>query len=271
MSTSRLRRKLPKRPSGCAKASDGGDPLGSASGQAEPTVTSQSDGSLSPAVRVQDIGRRYRSGEGWVDAVRGVSLEVPRGAFVGVVGPSGSGKSTLLSLIGGLDRATTGAVHVDGQDLARLSSRDLAHFRQRTVGFIFQSFRLLPHLTAVENVALPRVLAGAGTMDSTRRAEILLSRVGLAERIAHRPSRLSAGEQQRVAIARALANEPQLLLADEPTGNLDSDSAAAFLDLLDAIRVERSLTVVMATHDPNVARRTDHLVHLRSGRIMAQA
>ncbi|HEV2250870.1 MAG TPA: ABC transporter ATP-binding protein [Candidatus Limnocylindria bacterium] len=234
-------------------------------------MTSRSKDPQSPGVRVQDLGRRYRSGDGWVDAVRGVSLEVPRGAFVSVVGPSGSGKSTLLSLIGGLDRPTTGAVHVDGQDLSRLTSGELARFRQRSVGFIFQSFRLLPHLTAVENVALPRVLAGAGTTDSTQRAETLLSRMGLAARIAHRPSRLSAGEQQRVAIARALANEPQVLLADEPTGNLDSDSAAAFLELLEEIRVERSLTVIVATHDPDVARRADHLVHLRSGRIAAQA
>ena len=219
------------------------------------------------AIETRELGRRYRNGDAWIDALRGVSVEIAAGAFVAVVGPSGSGKSTLLGLVGGLDRPTDGSVEVEGRDLSSLTSRELARFRQTTVGFVFQSFRLLSHLTALENVGLPAIIAGADTSSSLRRAEALLSRVGLAARVSHRPSRLSAGEQQRVAIARSLVNEPRLLLADEPTGNLDSEAANALLALLTAVRLERSLTLVVATHDPEIARRADRIIRLRAGRV----
>ncbi|MBI3521832.1 MAG: ABC transporter ATP-binding protein [Chloroflexi bacterium] len=220
-----------------------------------------------PLVETRALARRYRSGDSWIDALRDLSLEVRAGESVAVVGPSGSGKSTLLGLIGALDRPTSGTVHLDGRDLSRLRSRDLAGVRQRTVGFVFQSFRLLPHLTALENVALPALLAGSLRGEALARADALLARVGLGGRRTHRPSHLSAGEQQRVATARALVNEPRLLLADEPTGNLDAESARTLLALFDELRGERQLTLMIATHDLEIARRSDRVVALRSGRL----
>ncbi len=218
-------------------------------------------------IRLRDLSRTYRVGESVVRALDAIELDIDADGVVALVGPSGSGKTTLLNLIGGLDRPTRGSLAVDGRDLGRLSRDELARYRRETVGFVFQSFRLLSHLTALENVALPRILAGSEREGAERRAAELLARVGLADRGAHRPPQLSMGEQQRVAVARALANQPRMLLADEPTGNLDAAASASLVGLLVDLRESERLTVLIATHDAEIAGRADRVVRLRAGRI----
>jgi putative ABC transport system ATP-binding protein len=202
-----------------------------------------------------------------VAALAGIDLAVPRGEFTALVGPSGSGKSTLLNLIGGLDRPSSGEIRVDGLSLGSATEQQLVCHRRERVGFIFQSFNLLPTFTAVENVEAPMVLAEVPRTERRSRAANLLESVGLAQRTLHKPNELSGGEKQRVAIARALANRPALLLADEPTGNLDSKTGAAVLDLLCRLVRKGGLTLVMVTHDSDVASRADRIIHLRDGSI----
>jgi len=214
----------------------------------------------------EGLGRRYGDGEAAIDALADVSIAFPRGQFAAVMGPSGSGKSTLLHCLAGLDRPTAGAVVIDGTPLADLSDRDLTVLRRSAIGFVFQSFNLLPMLTARENVALP--LRIAGTRDSDARVDAMLGEVGLADRAGHRPSELSGGQQQRVAIARALVAEPTVIFADEPTGNLDSASGQEILDLLRRAVDERGRTVVMVTHDPRAATIADRVVLLSDGRVV---
>jgi len=214
----------------------------------------------------EGLGRRYGDGEAAIDALADVSIAFPRGQFAAVMGPSGSGKSTLLHCLAGLDRPTAGAVVIDGTPLADLSDRDLTVLRRSAIGFVFQSFNLLPMLTARENVALP--LRIAGTRDSDARVDAMLGEVGLADRAGHRPSELSGGQQQRVAIARALVAEPTVIFADEPTGNLDSASGLEILDLLRRAVDERGRTVVMVTHDPRAATIADRVVLLSDGRVV---
>jgi putative ABC transport system ATP-binding protein len=197
--------------------------------------------------------------------LRGVSFDIEAGRLVSVMGPSGSGKSTLLHLIGGLDAPTSGSVVIDGNDLARLDDDELTLFRRRSLGFIFQFFNLLPTMTAWENVALPRLLDGVKINEVKPRAIELLERVGLGERVDHKPSQLSGGEMQRVAVARALVGDPLLVLADEPTGNLDSASGQAVLELLRKIVAEENKTVVIVTHDAEAASLADQQVKLQDG------
>ncbi len=208
-------------------------------------------------------------GKTFVDALRGVDLTVAPGEFVALVGPSGSGKSTLLHLIGGLVRPTGGEVWVNGLELGRSSDAELVAYRRDTLGFIFQSFNLLPIKTAWENVAVPLMLAGTPLAERRARAHELLEQLGLGRRANHRPAELSGGEQQRVAIARALANRPRLLLADEPTGNLDSRTGGEILDLLQRLVREEGLTMLLVTHDMGVARHAERIVHLRDGEIQS--
>ncbi len=219
-------------------------------------------------IEARALGKRYRLGAANVDALAAVDLDVAEGEWVAVQGPSGSGKSTLLNLVGGLDRPTSGSIAVSGRDLGSLDGAALAKHRRETVGFVFQAFRLLAHLTARENVALPLLLAGRSRADAEHRADALLERVGLATRAAHRPSQLSGGEQQRVAIARALVNGPRVLLADEPTGNLDSAAATEVLDLIAGLRTDGTLTVLVASHDPDIAARAERIVRIRDGRVV---
>ncbi len=214
----------------------------------------------------EGLGRRYGDGEAAIDALDDVSIAFPRGQFAAVMGPSGSGKSTLLHCLAGLDHPTAGAVVIDGTPLNDLSDRDLTVLRRSAIGFVFQSFNLLPMLTARENVALP--LRIAGTRDSDARVDAMLGEVGLADRAGHRPSELSGGQQQRVAIARALVAEPTVIFADEPTGNLDSASGQEILDLLRRAVDERGRTVVMVTHDPRAATIADRVVLLSDGRVV---
>lgn len=218
-----------------------------------------------PLVQLQEVTKVYRDGQREVTALHNVTLEIWPGEWVAIVGPSGCGKSTLLNLVAGLDRPTSGRVLVDGIDLATLDEEALARWRRTHVGFVFQFFQLLPTLTALENVQLPLILAGRA--QARQRATELLHRVGLAH-AAHRfPSELSGGEQQRVAIARALANQPRLLLADEPTGNLDSASGAAVLELFTQAW-HGGTALLMVTHDQGVAQRAQRLIELRDGRIV---
>lgn len=219
-------------------------------------------------MRARGLTKRYRVGSTVVDALAGIDLEVADGEWVAVEGPSGSGKSTLLNLIGGLDRPTSGSIGVAGRNLAALDGGALARHRRETVGFVFQAFRLLARLTARENVALPLLLAGRARADAERRADELLERVALAPRAAHRPPELSGGEQQRVAIARALVNGPRLLLADEPTGNLDAAAAADVFRLLVDLRRHGGLAVIVATHDADIARGAERVLRLRAGRVV---
>jgi putative ABC transport system ATP-binding protein len=202
-----------------------------------------------------------------VTALAGVSLQIERSEFAAVMGPSGSGKSTLLHLIGGLDRPSAGDVVVDGKVISQMDDEAVTLFRRKNVGFIFQFFNLLPTLTGIENVALPLILDGKSEHEAEARAEALLARVGLAQRRDHLPEQLSGGEIQRLAIARALVFDPPILLADEPTGNLDSKNGAAILETIRAINREGGSTVVMVTHDRDAAARTDRVIYLRDGRL----
>ena len=217
-------------------------------------------------IHLRDVVMRLTSGGRTVTVLDGVSLDVKRGECVAVTGPSGSGKSTLLGLVAGLDTATSGSVMVDGVDLTRLDEDALARFRRDRIGFVFQSYHLIPTLTAVENVAIPLDLAGVA--DARARAIELLDGVGLGARGHHYPVQLSGGEQQRVALARALAREPGLLLADEPTGNLDSASGARIIELLLGLNRERGSTLVLVTHDAALAALAGRQIALRDGRIV---
>ena len=219
-------------------------------------------------IRLVGLTRQYRMGPNLVAAVDGVDLEIEAGASVALVGPSGSGKSTLLNLIGGLDRPTSGEIWVDGENVARASARRLVEHRRTRIGFIFQSFNLLAHRTALENVEVPLMISGLNRRERQSRARELLERMGLGPRTDHRPSQLSGGEQQRVAIARALANRPAILLADEPTGNLDSATGAEVMQLLRELK-SGGLTIILVTHDMTVASYMDRIVRLRDGKIVA--
>ena len=215
---------------------------------------------------LHDVGRRY----GAIAAVDGVDLDVRHGEFLVVAGPSGSGKTTLLQLLGALDRPTSGRVEFEGRDLARLSDGELAQLRRDTLGFIFQQFNLIPTLTAAQNVEAALAPRRFRAAERHRRASELLDRVGLAERAGHLPSQLSGGEQQRVAIARALANGPRVLLADEPTGNLDSATGDDIVALLTRLSQDEGLSVVLITHDPTIADAAERVVRMRDGRVLEE-
>ena len=216
-------------------------------------------------ISVRGISMRLTSGGRAVDVLSDVSLEVPARQFLAVAGPSGSGKSTLLGLIAGLDRPTAGRIAVGGVEVTALGEDELARFRRDTVGYVFQSFHLIPTLSALENVAVPLELTGEG--DAASRARALLEEVGLGDRAHHYPVQLSGGEQQRVAVARAIARRPPVLLADEPTGNLDSATGKQIVELLVALNRGRGSTLVLVTHDPALAAHADRIVTLRDGRI----
>jgi putative ABC transport system ATP-binding protein len=221
-----------------------------------------------PMARATDLSRDYAHGDETVHALHGVNLEVARGELLAIRGRSGSGKTTLLNLLGGLDRPTSGSVVVDGQETASLGERDLVEFRRTTVAFIFQAFGLIPILSAAENVEVPLRLVRAEGGARDRRVHELLQLVGLGHRARHRPHELSGGEQQRVAIARALANRPKLLLADEPTGQLDSETGRTIMALLRSVVQAEGVTAVVATHDPLMLDMADRVVELRDGRLL---
>ena len=218
-------------------------------------------------IRCRDLCKLYQQGENQITALDGLSLEILQGSFAAIMGPSGSGKSTLLHLIGGLDRPTSGEILVDGRLIGQMADDQVTLFRRRKIGFIFQFFNLLPTLTAMENVALPLVLDGQTKSVADQRAASLLAKVGLAHRKNHLPEELSGGEIQRIAIARALCFSPPLLLADEPTGNLDSKNGAAILDLLRQLNQQDGCTIVMVTHSEEAASAAHRRIYLRDGRV----
>jgi putative ABC transport system ATP-binding protein len=220
-----------------------------------------------PILRLEDVGKTYRSGSLEVAAVRGVTLTVREGEFVSVMGPSGSGKSTLMHIIGCLDTPTTGSYHLAGEDVSTMRESALADVRNRRIGFVFQQFNLLSTMSAWRNVELPLVYAGLPRAERRRRAVDALTRVGLADRVDHRPGELSGGQQQRVSVARALVTDPQLILADEPTGNLDSTATADVLDLFDELQAQ-GRTIVLITHEHDVSARAQREVHMRDGRLL---
>jgi putative ABC transport system ATP-binding protein len=220
-----------------------------------------------PVVEGRELTKVYRMEGVEVRALDGIDIRVGHGDSLAIMGPSGSGKSTLLGLLGGLDRPTSGSLAFEGRDVARLDDDELARVRNQVIGFVFQNFQLLPRTSALGNVGLPLVYRGLPRAERRRRATEALQAVGLGQRLQHRPSQLSGGEQQRVAIARALAAEPAMLLADEPTGNLDSRSGDEVLELLARLRAERGVAVVVVTHDAGVAQRFDRTVRMRDGRL----
>lgn len=222
-------------------------------------------------VSARAVSKTYEMGKRSLAVLRELNFEVARGEFVALRGASGAGKSTLLHLLGGLDSPDAGEVHFAGQNLARLNGNDLARLRNSKIGFVFQAYHLLPELDALENVCLPARIAHVPAEDAAARGRELLARVGLQQRMEHRPAELSGGERQRVAIARSLINQPDLILADEPTGNLDSHTGAEIIDLLCALREERKTTLVIATHDLTVAGRAPKVVNLVDGQIQQKA
>jgi putative ABC transport system ATP-binding protein len=232
----------------------------------EATLAPLAAADAAPAVAARDLVRRYGEGECAVEAVRGVSLEIPTGQYTAIMGPSGSGKSTLMHMLAGLDRPTEGSVEIGGRDITAMGDKELTLLRRTHIGFVFQAFNLVPTLTAEENIVLPLAIAGrkpaAGWVDA------VIERVGLGDRRDHRPAELSGGQQQRVAVARALVSEPTVLFADEPTGNLDSRSGAQVLELLREASREYGQTVVMVTHDPRAAATADRAIYLADGRVM---
>ncbi|MDQ3432080.1 MAG: ABC transporter ATP-binding protein [Actinomycetota bacterium] len=223
------------------------------------------DGGDGAALAAVEVTRTYQLDGVAVEALRGVTLTVRRGEYAAIIGPSGSGKSTLMHLLGCLDRPSSGVLRVGRRDIAAMSDTELAQLRNATVGFVFQSFQLLPRTSAVDNVGLPLVYRGVRATERRRRAAEALDAVGLSHRLGHRPSQLSGGEQQRVAIARALVGEPRVLLADEPTGNLDTRSGTEVMVVLERLNAERGVAVVLVTHDPAIAGRARRQVRMRDG------
>lgn len=219
-------------------------------------------------IRAVDITRDLKMGSHIIQALQGVNMEIFQREMVGIVGPSGSGKSTLLGIIGGLDSPTKGTIEIDGIDITHMNEDKLTEIRNEKIGFIFQFFNLIPTLTALENVALPIEFAQNRRHNPKKRAKQLLELLGLSDRLHHRPNELSGGQQQRVAIARALANDPPILLADEPSGNLDSNSGATVMSALNTIRDENGTTIILVTHDPTLASRMDRVLTLVDGRIV---
>jgi len=218
-------------------------------------------------VRTQEVRKVYRMGDEEVHALQGISITIYGGEYVSIMGPSGSGKSTFFNMIGGLDKPTGGEVYIDEVDIARLGIYELAWLRCRKIGYIFQTFNLIPVMNALENVTLPMVFAGLGADEAREKGAKLLAKVGLRDRLNHKPMEMSGGQQQRVAIARALANDPAIILADEPTGNLDLKTGREIIDLLSQLKTDRGVTVITATHDMKMLAASDRVVWITDGQV----
>jgi len=219
-------------------------------------------------IKLEDVWRIYQLGKVEVPALKGINLEINRGSFITIMGPSGSGKSTLLNIIGLLDFPSRGKVFVEGKNVSSFSEERLSQLRGKTIGFIFQEFNLLSNLNALENVVLPMVFQGVSEKERQRRGRELLSSVGLKDRILHQPSELSGGERQRIAIARAFANNPEMVIADEPTGNLDSTTGKVIMEILKNFHINKKKTIIVVTHDPNIASYSEQIVNITDGKII---
>jgi len=219
-------------------------------------------------IKLENVWKIYRLGKVELSALRGVCLEIAPGGFVSIMGPSGSGKSTLLNMIGCLDIPTKGRVFLGGKDIARLSEDELAYLRGKTIGFVFQEFNILPNLTALENVILPMVFQAVPQKEREERAKRILTSLGLGSRISHRSTELSGGERQRVAIARAFSNNPEMVIADEPTGNLDSASGKKIMEILSDFHQKEGKTVVVVTHDPHIASYSEQIINIHDGQVV---
>jgi len=226
--------------------------------------------SYETVIHVEDLVKTYRLGKVSIPALRGISFDVKRGEFLVVMGPSGSGKTTLLNLLGAIDKPTSGRIFIDGKDVTALGEGELTKLRRHKIGFIFQFYNLIPALTALENVELPMLTAGVSRKDASKRAFQLLETVGLTERVGHVPDELSGGEQQRVAIARALANKPSVILADEPTGDLDTKTGMEIVEVLYGTSKKENATVVVVTHDPLITEEADGILQMRDGQIIGE-
>jgi len=220
-------------------------------------------------IKLENVWKIYQLGKVELTILENITLDVSRGDFVVILGPSGSGKSTLLNLLGCLDLPTRGRVFLAGRDIAKLSEDELAQIRGKTIGFIFQQFNLLQNLSALENVMIPMIFQGKSESERRERSEFLLSSLGLGERILHRPSELSGGEQQRIAIARALSNNPEIIVADEPTGNLDSSTGKKIMEILINLHQEEKKTIIVVTHDPTIANYSNQIVNIKDGQLVA--
>jgi putative ABC transport system ATP-binding protein len=234
---------------------------------AEPSTRNESPSINEYTVRTIDVKRTYKMGTDVVHALKGVSISINRGEYISIMGPSGSGKSTLFNMIGGLDKPSEGKVYIDEVDIAQLDAYELAWMRCQKIGYIFQTFNLIPVMTALENVQLPMVFAGMNTADAQDKAFEILKRVELGHRIRNRPGEMSGGQQQRVAIARAFANDPTIILADEPTGNLDLETGKLIIELLRGLNRERGVTIISATHDHKMLAVSDRIFWVRDGKV----
>jgi len=221
-------------------------------------------------IQVENLVKAYQLGKVLIPALRGISFDVAKSEFLVVMGPSGSGKTTLLNLLGAIDKPASGRILIDGRDITTLSEGELTKLRRHKIGFIFQFYNLIPSLTAIENVELPMLTAGVSRKDASKRAFQLLETVGLAERVGHLPDELSGGEQQRVAIARALANKPSVILADEPTGDLDTKTGMEVVQILHDTSKKENATVIVVTHDPMISEKADRILHMRDGQIIGE-
>ncbi|HHT01870.1 MAG TPA: ABC transporter ATP-binding protein [Firmicutes bacterium] len=226
---------------------------------------------LPALIELENITKTYQTGKLTVEALRGVSFSVSAGAFISIMGPSGSGKSTLMNVLGCLDLPASGSYLLDGQEVAAMSNGQLADLRNRAIGFVFQTFNLLPRLTARQNVELPLIYRGMDDQERARRADAALQAVGLSDRIRHLPTELSGGQQQRVAIARAIVGQPRIILADEPTGNLDTKNGQEIMALFQALNEEQGITIIQVTHDEQMARYANRIIRLRDGLIASDA
>lgn len=224
---------------------------------------------VKPIIKLENVWKIYQLGETEFPVLKEINLEITPGSFVVILGPSGSGKSTLLNMIGCLDLPTRGKVFLDGNDISKMSEDELAKIRGSKIGFVFQQFHLLQNLTALENVMIPMIFQGKSESERIERAKFLLTALGLEERIGHRPVELSGGEQQRIAIARALANNPEIIVADEPTGNLDSTTGKKIMEILVNLHRKEGKTIVVVTHDPTIANYSSQIVHLKDGQIVS--
>jgi putative ABC transport system ATP-binding protein len=260
----------PQAPAPAVGSADGGAHSGvlrSAASAPKPSSVRTTGSGAAALVQIRHVSKSYQRGEQVVPVLTDINFDIGRGDFVALMGPSGSGKSTLLNLVAGIDKPDGGSIEIAGEDITRMSEGDLAGWRAANVGFIFQFYNLMPVLNAFENVELPLLLTGLSRGERRERVELTLSLVGLADRMDHKPNELSGGQQQRVAIARALVSDPLLVIADEPTGDLDRVSAADILNLLDRLNSELNKTIVMVTHDPRAAEAAHHLVYLDKGQL----